>query len=309
MSEVDAVNFPGIYKVAANPSDNNVLGPLLLHATASACDPRDDTFSIVNYNPSAVNPFSPPTTATFGTLTARDIITRAFDNIGFGSAGQSLQPFEAQDGLRRLNTMISTMALQPGTMLANKREVFDLVADQETYMIGPGGDFNTVRPVFLTGVGLLLTNSSPPVEIPLGLLTDDMYEGIRIKTLSNSQPTTVYYNRTQPLGTIKLWPVPNTAINDLVLYSDEAVSGFADLSTQYTLAPGYAEMFEYNLSERLATPYGRALPDAIKELARSTMGWVKRANNRLTDVPTDATLLTNNRRAGYNINSGYGGGN
>ncbi len=44
----------GWYQVAASALDTNVLGPMLLHATASACDPRDDTFTVVNYRPASL---------------------------------------------------------------------------------------------------------------------------------------------------------------------------------------------------------------------------------------------------------------
>ena len=42
----------------------------------------------------------------------------------------------------------------------------------------------------------MLTNSSPTIGAPLALLTDDSYEAIRIKDLTNTQPTAFYYNPT-----------------------------------------------------------------------------------------------------------------
>lgn len=41
----------GFYQVAANATDNNTLGPLALHATASGADPTDDIFMVVAYDP------------------------------------------------------------------------------------------------------------------------------------------------------------------------------------------------------------------------------------------------------------------
>jgi hypothetical protein len=43
----------GWYEVAPDPTDANTLGPLTLHATASACDPADEEFVIVAYDPVA----------------------------------------------------------------------------------------------------------------------------------------------------------------------------------------------------------------------------------------------------------------
>lgn len=41
----------GWYKVAGNATDNNTLGPLVLHATATAADPCDVTFEVVVNDP------------------------------------------------------------------------------------------------------------------------------------------------------------------------------------------------------------------------------------------------------------------
>ena len=149
--------------------------------------------------------------------------------------------------------------------------------------------------------------SGTPVEIPRPILTDDGYQAIRIKNLANTLFTTVYYNPTYPFGTIFLWPLPNTATNQLVLYLQNVFSGFADLTTAYDWPdlPGYSEALQYQLDLRLATPYARTVPDDIRELARETFGLIKRANNKLSDLPNDATLaLGQDPRGGYNINTG-----
>lgn len=41
----------GQYKLAGNATDENTLGPLMLHASSAGADPKDDTFLIVAYNP------------------------------------------------------------------------------------------------------------------------------------------------------------------------------------------------------------------------------------------------------------------
>lgn len=40
----------GWYKVAANATDNNTIGPLLLHATSAGADPTDDRYLVGNYD-------------------------------------------------------------------------------------------------------------------------------------------------------------------------------------------------------------------------------------------------------------------
>jgi hypothetical protein len=43
----------GLYKVAGNATDNNTLGELWLHATATGADPTDVAYTVVVYDPFA----------------------------------------------------------------------------------------------------------------------------------------------------------------------------------------------------------------------------------------------------------------
>lgn len=55
VSEIDATNMPGWYKVAGNATDSGTLGPLALHASAAGADPVDDRFEVVGYDPLATD--------------------------------------------------------------------------------------------------------------------------------------------------------------------------------------------------------------------------------------------------------------
>lgn len=55
ITEVDPGDHPGLYKVAANSTDNNTLGPLAFHASATGADPVDDIFFVVEGNPTVVD--------------------------------------------------------------------------------------------------------------------------------------------------------------------------------------------------------------------------------------------------------------
>lgn len=45
----------GLYKVAGNATDNDTLGPLVLHATATGANATDDCFQVVGYAPLSTN--------------------------------------------------------------------------------------------------------------------------------------------------------------------------------------------------------------------------------------------------------------
>jgi hypothetical protein len=298
----------GWYQVAANAADANTLGPLLLHATASGCDPRDAEFSVVNYNPTSVLPVSVPTDAIDGTVTALDLINGAFEIIGVKSLGQDLEGAIVSDGFRRLNSMINSWGTQPLTMTAFSREVFDITASQSDYTVGPGGDWDTVRPLVVVGVSLIMTNSSPSIEIPLSMLTQNAYAAIAVKDLTSTLPTQAFWNPTYPpsgssvgLGTMKLWPKPTDGANDIALYTQVAVTSFTSLTMPTGMAPGYREALEYNLACRLCAPYGRPVQPDVLAYAKSTLATVKRQNTRLMDLMTDSGLTPDSRQGTFNI--------
>lgn len=317
-------------------------------------------------------------------ITALSILNGAFDLIGVKSQGETLSGADAQDGLRRLNNLVRAWQNQSLTIPYVNREVFPLVANQNTYTIGPGGDLETDRPPEVVGAGLLL-NAAPityaitavsttlstftiagshasefpaglsfevttstgndgsytvasatyavstvitvldpivsavadgiinvatatqAVEIQRGILTDDAYQAIAIKDLTNSLFTSVYYNPTFPLGTIYLWPTPDTAIHDLVLYLPKQLSTFADLSNEYNVPPGYEEALEYNVAERLLVPYAvkdAAVIQGVRDMAVRSLATIKRQNTRMSDM---RNAFVTDRRTGYNILTGTGG--
>lgn len=313
---------------------------------------------------------------------AREIIRGALTLIGVLAQGEAPSASESQEGLRRLNMLVSSWNAQLRTRAAIVQTIVPLVANQQYYTVGLGGDISMQRPLALANVGLLLNGRGSPVavtsitrsdstatatvtahgfttgqavyitgatdpaynglvtvtvtgvdtftypitgqpvspatgtitvatqatnsvEIPRALYTDAMWQANQVKNLSNVLFTGVYYNATQPLGTLALWPVPTTDENQLVLYTQQQFAGFANLTTDYTWPelPGYEEALEYNLATRLSTPYGRALPDDVARMASESLALLKRTNVRIVDAAIDPGL-TDDRRGGYNINVG-----
>jgi hypothetical protein len=243
-------------------------------------------------------------------MKARTLLTASFMDCGIIADGESLSASQAQDGLRRLNNMVAGWRTQYGTVLSVERTVFNMVANQQTYTIGPGGNFDVARPLTIPAAALLLNGNTDaqPVEIPRPVITDAGYQSIQIKNLPNNQFTVVYYNPLYPLGEIFLWPLPDVDTNQLVLYLQNAFSGFADLDSDATWPdnPGYGEALQYQLDLRLFTPYGvpPTIAQGVIELARDTFGNIKRANNRLNDLASDAAIFARDPRLGYNINVG-----
>lgn len=238
-------------------------------------------------------------------LDALTIITGAFDLIQLITPGEGIEDADAADALRRLNQLVSGWANLPLTWPFTNREVFTVTANVGSYTIGPGGAFNTVRPASIIGAGMLMNASTPPVEVPCGVMTNDMYEALQVKTLTSTQWTDIFYRPTYSggLGLILLWPIPTVATNSCVLYRGDMINGFATLTTQYDFPPGYADALEYNLAERLLAPYNVKDPDIrgdVKSGAIKYLGMIKVNNFQPVDMAMDPGL-TQNRRYGYNI--------
>lgn len=268
----------GWYQVAANATDNGHLGPLLLHATATACDPTDDQFEIVSYNPTA-----PPIVGATdsGALSANDVIADALAELNAIGAGDPIPGPLGAFCLRRLNQMISNWATHRLTMLATARDTYALVSGTQDYTVGEDGTFNVLRPTAIERAAIIPVGLT--VEIPVDLLTEAEWNRLTLKSLTSPFPTLLTYTTTFPLGTLRVFPVPTTAPT-LVLYTPTAITGFANLATSYSFAPGYAQALYSNLAKNLATPLGRNLPDATAELARTSLGDIKRQNQILTEL-------------------------
>ncbi len=245
-------------------------------------------------------------------LTAVNLITNTFITIGVLGASDTADGLMIQDGFRRLNNMMGSLAIQPKTIPVVGREVFPLVANKggvgTEYTYGPGGDFNSSRPNNISGAGVLLNATVPPVEVPISVMTDAIWQALAIKNLSSAQPTSIYYNSTfaNGLGLVNIWPVPTTALNSIVFYRALQLTTFASLTSTYYVPNGYDEMLEYQLALRLSTPYRKPVTPDLRQLAIDSLANVKRANYRLLDLPTDPAITRNNR-GGYNIVSGVGG--
>lgn len=246
------------------------------------------------------------------TVTATQVITDAFKMLNVYQPGDPIAAADATDALRFLNLMIGQWAQTGLTIPAEARLVFPLVSGKGSstnpYTIGTGGDLNTTKPPnqsSLTGAGLLLNASTPPVEIPRGIMTNEGYDRQRIKNLTSALFTDVFYLPTfaGSLGQLFLWPVPTDLTNSLVLYTRTGLGTFADLTTVYSIPDGYDEALYAQLMKRLAIPYGRTLTEDQKDLARDSYATILRSNIQLSDLANDFSGIGRDRPV-YNLQTG-----
>lgn len=245
-------------------------------------------------------------------VTAQDLAEAAFGILGVVSPAETLSNADAEYARTTLNDMLSEWGQRSAFIPIIARERFDLVANQggpdSPYTIGPGGDFDTERPSnqnSIVSANLILTATSPEVRVPLGIYTDDGYDANKLPSMTNSQPTGLYYNPTyaDDLGSVFLWPVPDVSTNDLELFLEKGVAQFANLATSYDVPDGLPRALKYNLAEALGPAYGRELTPAAQRIAVSSLATFKRSNLKVTDLPNDATFGLSSRSV-FNIQTG-----
>src|SRR6266550_4739213 len=203
-----------------------------------------------------------------GAVAALDLITDAFFELNCFMSGESIPNSDAQFSLRALNGMIGSWATQPLTIPATARHVLSWTIAKggptNPYTIGSGGNYDIARPVNQNSISqamLLLIDGA--TEIPLGVMTDQSYEQLPVKSLAGTQPTSIYYNPTftSGLGALYVWPVPSTTNTQLVLYVEQALTTFGNLTTAYQIPQGYYNALKYGLASEIATPYGHPITD------------------------------------------------
>ncbi len=214
----------------------------------------------------------------------------ALRKIGATNHGRISGPSVLADGLAALNVMVDAWALEKLMMYTTARNVYALVQNQGVYMLGPQGpDWIGPRPMSIYAAGLLVGNTDPTqvYERPLKLLIDAEWAATRLKNLTSTLPTHLYYDQyfnnpnsaTSPVGSgnVVLWPTP-TQVNSVAIYSPQAVSNFTALTQVIALPPGYGRALPYNLAVEMAAEFDAEPSDVVMGIAMQSKADIKRQN-------------------------------
>lgn len=197
-------------------------------------------------------------------VTAQTIIADALGLLMVNGASETPDASDAALCLRTLNRILDTWSLDRMTTPILARSVYNLSASTASYTIGSGGTFNQARPERIVAAAVIVDPSQTPVsEVEIPVL--DSADWLRISTKASSgTPAAVYYDRAYAagLGTVHVWPVPETSTPDLVLYTPTAITAFADLSTAYVLPSGLEDALVSALAVKVA-PHFEVVPSPL----------------------------------------------
>jgi hypothetical protein len=230
--------------------------------------------------------------------TALDIIASSLRLINVTAAGEPVDIATANDALKAFQDMVDSWNAERNTIFTTASQDFPLTVGQQSYTLGPSGNFNVARPAKITGMSaIVMTNPPVPVEEPIDILTvHDWQTQYPVKNVNGAFPLACYDDGGFPLRTLNFWPIPTQAGNKVRIYSWQALSAPAALNTSISFPPGYSRAFRYNLALELAAEFAAPVPATVKQIATQSLAAVKTMN--LPELKLDSDLVSS--PAGYN---------
>ena len=243
---------------------------------------------IVNYDP--------PTSGT----TAQTIINGALRLLQVASTDVTITADEANDALESLNQMIDGWSNESLMLYHVQLEQFTCTPGLNPHTIGVGGNFNTSVPIHIEAS----TVSVGGIDYPVIQIDYDDYAVIKLKTLQNTYPEYMYFDRNTPvLGNLYMYPVPSTA-STINLYSRKQLTTFTSLTDTMQLPVGYVRALKYSLAVELAPEYQVSAGADVIQLAISAKANLKRTNRRPLTLQIDPAALAVSGKRRFNIYTG-----
>lgn len=208
--------------------------------------------------------------------TAIELIRDALKLTNAVGEDQQLTDSEAQDGLNALNDRLDEWSTQSLAIYGSAPQTFNTTNGQAVYTIGPGGNWNTARPIRINDPAYSTLNG---VTFPAYSMTEGEYALITDKAQPQQFPYRYLYTNSDPLGLITLWPVPNQ-VTPITFSIDMLLASVPLLTTTLIFPPGYKQALKYQLACDLGPMFGRNLNEypTVVAAAKAAFGNIKRAN-------------------------------
>ncbi len=208
-------------------------------------------------------------------MKVRDVIRSSFLKIGVLAAGEDPAADQLQDAIFDLSLMLDTWSSERLFISKLATEAFTFNISQSKYTMGPGGDFDTTRPMFFEACAIRVQYGTPEqVDIPCPIMNADEWADLSVKNTQGVFPTRMWPNFTDTLVELNFWPIPTT-VQQVYITSWKPLLGLNNADLDVMLPPGFAETIIYNLALRLCPSYGKEPSGTIAALANSTKAKLK----------------------------------
>lgn len=164
------------------------------------------------------------------------------------------------------------------------------------------------RPISINSAFVRVQTSASNLDYPVAILNVESYEMIGLKTLNGPWPRALYYQPTQPLGNLFLWP--NPAQGEMHIFADMMLARYNSLYDTIVLPQGYSMALRWCLAERLMPMYGKnnqAQVQMIMAYAGQAKSTLKRTNMKPQQIARydDALLNSRQKDAGWILSGGF----
>jgi hypothetical protein len=215
--------------------------------------------------------------------TAGQIVTDALLMLGAYESTSPLTDVDMQYGLRTLNRMIDSWSNYSLACYEVREQSAQLVPGQASYTIGPGGDFNMVRPLsILTDPGTAYVQDGNGNNYLMDVVPRDKWNlfANRSSIVTSNFPNVMFYDPQFPLGIINIIPYPTLAYT-MFWDSMLQLSNFSNSSQQLALPEGYELAMVSNLAVLLKPAFlDGPIDPIIPVMASTSLGNIKRTNTR-----------------------------
>ena len=157
-----------------------------------------------------------------------------------------------------------------------------------------------------TSNGQPITNGG--LDYPVAILSVEEYEMIGLKTLNGPWPKALYYQPTEILGNLFVWPNPSQG--EMHIFCDTLFRRYASINDTIVLPQGYTMALRWCLAERLMPMYGKNIATQIAMIqgfAAQAKATLKRTNMRPIQVARypDSLLVGRAKDAGWILSGGF----
>ena len=146
------------------------------------------------------------------------------------------------------------------------------------------------------------------LDYPVAILNVEDYEMIGLKTLAGQWPKALYYQPSETLGNIFVWPNPSQG--EMHIFADTLFARYNSINDSIVLPQGFSMALRWCLAERLMPMYGKASQTQIAMItafAAQGKATIKRTNMKPIQSARfqDAMLSSRQKDAGWILSGGF----
>lgn len=210
-----------------------------------------------------------------GSCSVSRILCRDVLYIAFREARVLLRPQalnsnnELLDGMIFLNQQINYWAARGCYAWTTTFVTYTLTPGHQPHLIGPcltPPDFSVnMRPTGIQSASIILAGQSP-VDVPLNIRDNAWWANQRVKGMTSTIPTDLYYEADIPNGQLWFWPVPTVGY-DVRLEGNIVLQEFVTLDDVFIAPQAYLAAVTLTLAEELADIWGTQTPPNLPRRA------------------------------------------